>query len=182
MNKVVPCITFVVGGVIGASITYFTVKKKYQHEANEQIASIREMYSNRIKELELDNKTAKVINKYKERVQSYSANEDESESEISCDIHSDDEPYIIAEDQFGLYEDYEPIVLRYFSDGMIIDDSTDEIITAVDDLIGYDNLNEFEKLPPDAQEVIFVRNDKLHIDYQIVRDRGTMNDYYEDYD
>ena len=126
MNKLVPCITFLVGTVIGTTATYFTVKKKFQHEADTEIESMKQFYLDKLNELTIDKQIEKTIHEYKTLIKDYnqeSTNKEENQSTIDyqhVDYHKPEvlkeinskKPYIISEDKFGDQEDYEPIVLR----------------------------------------------------------------------
>lgn len=84
------------------------------------------------------------------------------------------EPRVISPDEFGDQDGYDEISLTYYSDGTVTDDadrpmSEDEIRETV----GKDSLNHFGEYEDDS---VFVRNDRLKADYEILLDRRTYAD------
>ena len=89
-------------------------------------------------------------------------------------------PYIITPDEFGEFDDYETISLTYYADGVLTDDM-DEPIEDVDGLVGVDSLSHFGEYEDDS---VFVRNDRMKADYEILSDLRNYSDIKEqnDYD
>ena len=81
----------------------------------------------------------------------------------------DDRPYVISPDEFGELDDYDLISLTYYADEVLADD-IDEIVEDVDDVVGLDSLTHFGEYEPDS---VFVRNDRLKADYEILLDERT---------
>ena len=79
---------------------------------------------------------------------------------------SKDEPYVIPADEFGFFEDYEEITLTYYSDDILADDQ-DRIIEDKESIIGRDALS---RLTNTDDETVYVRNEKLKVDYEICYD------------
>ena len=79
---------------------------------------------------------------------------------------SKDEPYVIPADEFGFFEDYEEITLTYYSDDILADDQ-DRIIEDKETIIGRDALS---RLTNTDDETVYVRNEKLKVDYEICYD------------
>lgn len=75
-------------------------------------------------------------------------------------------PYVISPDEFGEDEEYETETLFYYEDGVLTDRS-ENVIENVDEIIGIDSLSHFGEYEDDS---VFVRNDKLHVEYEILRD------------
>ena len=80
-----------------------------------------------------------------------------------------DEPYIIIPEEFGGIQEYEQISLIYYSDGILTDDM-DDIIEDFDSTVGEDFASHFGEYEDDS---VFVRNDRLKCDYEILRDYRT---------
>ena len=79
-----------------------------------------------------------------------------------------EEPYAITESQFvDEDEDYDKITVLYYDNGVITDDSYD-VMDDIDTVIGLNNLSCFGYGSSD-KDVLYVRNDKLKIDYEILR-------------
>lgn len=91
--------------------------------------------------------------------------EEEQESAI-------DKPYVIAPEEFGEYDDYEEISLRYYADGILTDDQ-DELVEDVEETVGFDSLNKFGLYEDDS---VHVRNDRLKADYEILRSTSRYSD------
>jgi hypothetical protein len=75
-------------------------------------------------------------------------------------------PYVITPEEFGERDDYETASLTYFADGILADD-TDQMVEDVDDTVGTDSLTHFGEYEDDS---VFVRNDDLKCDYEILLD------------
>ena len=83
-----------------------------------------------------------------------------------------DGPYVISPDEFGNEFDYEEVSLTYYADGVLTDDQ-DNIIEDVEGLVGLDSLNHFGEYEDDS---VFVRNDALQTDYEILADLRNYSD------
>ena len=79
---------------------------------------------------------------------------------------SKDEPYVIPADEFGFFEDFEKITLTFYSDDILADDQ-DRIIEDKETIIGRDALC---RLTNTDDETVYVRNEKLKVDYEICYD------------
>lgn len=86
-----------------------------------------------------------------------------------------DRPYVIGYDAFS-DEDvpHDKITLYYYVEDNTLCDENEEIIIDVDDIIGEDSLDSFDDIDDDENS-IFVRNEKLHVDYEILR----LNESYQ---
>ena len=81
-------------------------------------------------------------------------------------------PYVISPDEFGEFEDYERISLSYYAD-QILADEDDEKVEDVDNVVGLESLTHFGEFEDDS---VFVRNDRLKCDYEILLDQRTYSD------
>ena len=81
-------------------------------------------------------------------------------------------PYVISPDEFGEFEDYERISLSYYAD-QILADEDDEKVEDVDNVVGLESLIHFGEFEDDS---VFVRNDRLKCDYEILLDQRTYSD------
>ena len=84
-----------------------------------------------------------------------------------------DKPYVIAPEEFGEMDGYNTISLTYYADNVLADD-IDELVEDVDETVGLDSLNHFGEYEDDS---VFVRNDRLRSDYEILRDNRTYEDW-----
>lgn len=78
-----------------------------------------------------------------------------------------EEPYIISQFEFINGERFfDKTTLNYYDDGIVEEDLTEEIINHPEDVIGTAFVEHFGDFEDD---VVFVRNEKLSTDYEIVR-------------
>ena len=82
------------------------------------------------------------------------------------------EPYVIAPYDFGELDGYSQIELTYYLDGILEDDEY-HIVTDADELIGPKALTTFGEYEEDS---VFVRNDYLRTDFQILKDYRTYDE------
>ena len=83
----------------------------------------------------------------------------------------DERPYVISPDEFGEKDGYENVTLTYYADG-VLTDYFDNVISNVDEVVGFDSLDHFGEYEDD---VVFVRNEKMETDYEILRDLRDFN-------
>lgn len=172
---------FLSGIVVGCTVTYQLIKKKYERLVQEEIDSVKEVfsrkYSSEIIESEdaipNDTRTAD-LNTMQNIVQSGGYAVDcvrfDEGSTIRQREHTS--PYLIPPEQFGEIEEYETISLIYYADHILADED-DEQVEDIDNVIGLDSLNHFGDYEEDS---VFVRNDRLKCDYEILLDQSK---YYD---
>lgn len=80
-------------------------------------------------------------------------------------------PYVVSPSEFGEL-DYDTISLTYYSDGVLTDD-LDNPIEDVDDTVGIDFAEHFGEYEDDS---VFIRNDRLRSDFEILRDLRNYSD------
>lgn len=187
-NKSFGFVILVVGIAIGSAATWQYTKKKYEQIAQEEIDSVKKSFSKKEDEpvtkiAEVDNTNNSRQAKEKPSVAEYAArlqdegytnysnvtNEKESLKEVATSM---EKPYIIAPEAFGELDDYEKISLSYYTDGSLADEG-DELVDDVDNTVGLDSLNHFGEYEEDS---IFVRNDRLKCDYEILMDQRKYSD------
>ena len=90
------------------------------------------------------------------------------------DVGKEDKPapYVISPDEFGGVEEYEKISLSYYADGILADDD-DEVMENADEIVGLDSLTHFGEYEDDS---VFVRNDVMKCDYEILLDHRNYKD------
>ena len=200
MNKTMSFATFVLGAAIGSAVTWYYAKKKYEQIAQEEIDSVKEVF--KPKKTEPDKSVQEKAEMAREKpsvaeyakklsqegytnYSNYEAPEDQSveEEEENEDeqppvpqTYSDHSikhgPYVITPDEFGEFDDYDKISLTYYADHILTDDN-DEIMEDVEGAIGFESLNHFGEYDDDS---VFVRNDRLKTDYEILRDERDYSD------
>ena len=187
MNKTVTTVmAFAVGAAAGVATTWKFFEEKYARIAQEEIDSVKEVFSKRDRKEVQPEKTEPVveatienpkeliaINKKVSAIidySGYSSSQDEKPEEPK--------PYVIPPEAFGELEEegYTNVSLTFCSDQVVIDDSND-ILEDVNDVIGFESLSHFGEYEDDA---VYVRNDKLHCDYEILLDQRTSEQYIGD--
>lgn len=178
---------FAAGAVIGSAVTWKVLKTKYEQMVQEEIESVKEAFI----EMNHNEEQAEEDSEDEEEDASdeyHQVNWDELE-----DLNEDDEldeyaeltnlyssekggaekvevkkPYVISPYDFD-ENGFRTMELTYYADD-ILEDENHEIVTDVDDLLGEGSLNTFGEYEDDS---VFVRNEKLGIDFQILRDPRT---------
>lgn len=197
MNKTVTgFIAFALGAAAGAAGAWYICKTKYEQIAQEEIDSVKEVFSKRLAdaneemkkhihlELEKDDKSNSVEEAPeeedaadKETVDSiidysgYSAPEKAEKTELP-----EDRPYVISPAEYGEFPGYSTIDLYFFKDNIVTDDGLD-ILEEPDNVIGFDSLNHFGEYEDDC---VHVRNDRLKSDYAIFLDERTYEEAVEE--
>ena len=182
-------VSFILGTIIGAGIgvagTYSYFKDKYEKLAEKDFNSRRVFDEDKKDESEepVAEKTAdsRTVDKpsiaeYAARLQkegyvNYSDMQDKKQKqEIGVD-----KPYVIQPSDFGEFDDYEKISLTYTADGVLLDDMN-EIVDDIEETVGEDSLEHFGEYEDDS---VFIRNDRLRCDYEILRDNRSFSDVAE---
>lgn len=172
MNKL---FIFAAGAVIGSIVTWKLVKDKYARIAQEEIDSVKEVFSRRNKldePVEEKNEepvpTSEEVVKYKNIINScgYSA------VERVETMH--DKPYVIEPGVFGEDSDYETVSLSYYADGVLTDENNCIIDPGeIESLIGEESLDHFGEYEEDS---VFVRNEERKTDYEILAIQNNYDD------
>lgn len=197
-------LTFIAGVVTGSVITYFNMKQKFEERTNEEIESVRKMYKHKIDKLkneliEPENKKTEQENTEKveekttvETTENYRINNDElTEYEkqldkygyadieeiptrnLSIEERMEAEPEIIPPDSYGEFDNYTLLGYMFYADDVLTDEN-DEPIDDFEDIVG----DEFRHLF--HNDMVYVRNDRLQIDYEIMRVSERYHDTHED--
>jgi len=198
-NKTINFMMFVLGVAVGSVVTWKYVEKKYERIAQDEIDSVKEVFSKRAAEFTEDTlvKTFDSNDKLIEEVQikannakekpsiieyaaglrklgytNYSDMVDEKPEEVKEEPMSVDKPYVIAPEEFGELDDYETISLIYYADQILTDDNN-VIVDDIEETVGFESLNAFGEYEDDS---VFVRNDRLKCDYEILLDQRKYSD------
>lgn len=185
---------FAAGALAGAAVAARVVRDKYQQEAEEEIAEMREYYRelrknaktpNEDKMLEEDenNKEEKEVeeenskNEYNEIVKGYTNytqynDTDIKENKEEKEERTNYEPFIIDVEEFGEDPTYDTATLTYYKDKVLTNDLDDIIDYSV---AGEENLKIFDE-HPDCK-AIYVRDDIYMVDYEILRDPYQYDEY-----
>lgn len=187
-NKLRYIFMFAAGAAIGSAVTWKLIKTKYERIAQEEIDSVKEVFSRkeeREENAETAKKTAQEMHPeiefeedglptrefYKELINKhygYYANEIKNDNKEVDDM----KPYVIPPDEFGDLLEYDTISLTYYADKVLTDDM-DEPVEDVDDVVGIESLDHFGEWEDDS---VFVRNDKYKAYYEILLDERRYSD------
>ena len=184
MNKATGIAAFILGAAVGSGVTWYFLKDKYEKLAQEEIDSVKEVFSKRTSDISEKDEpqdkiedipeepTVKELDSYKEFVSKveytdYSTNKTAGiKQEKAADIEHEDNPYVITPEEFGELDGYDEISLTYYSD-QVLTDENNELVEDVDRVVGFESLNHFGEYEDDS---VYVRNDRLKCDYEILMD------------
>lgn len=186
MNKLV---AFVAGAAIGSFVTWKLVKAKYEQIANEEIKSVKDVFQKRYSEKfvlnEAQNESDEsaeasddVIEVYNELLEKLKYANIDVDSLLAKKGGSTviDKPFVISPEEFGEDPNYATESLTLYADGVLTNE-VDEIIDDIEDLVGEDSLTHFGEYEEDS---VFVRNDNLQTDFEILRDLDTYKETHPD--
>ena len=173
---------FVAGAAVGVGVTWKILKTKYEQIAQEEIDSVKEVYSKRYGKTDNNERVFEdetdvqaepdvadirgyAVELAKNGYVNYSDVMPEEKKGVTPHT-SEDGPYVISPEEFGSHDDYETISLTYYSDGVVADDM-DYRVDDLDSIIGIEALSRFGEYEDDA---VFVRNDEMKTDYEILLD------------
>lgn len=195
---------FVLGAAAGSLATWKLIEKKYKDIAQEEIDSVKDTFSKMKKneypdkledypdfeefddsddveeepkpEQKIDRNNKPDIVEYAKILSetgytNYAERQDKKEKK-GVEPVEDERPYVISPDEFGEKDGYESVTLTYYADG-VLTDYFDNVISNVDEVVGFDSLDHFGEYEDD---VVFVRNEKMETDYEILRDLRDFNE------
>lgn len=191
---------FAAGALAGAAVAARAVREKYQQEAEEEIAEMRDYYRelrknaktpDEDKMLEEDEnskeeKEENDKNEYDEIVKGYTNytqylskaaakyfdTETKENKKEEKEERTNYEPFIIDVEEFGEDPTYDTATLTYYKDKVLTNDLDDVIDYSV---AGEENLKIFDE-HPDCK-AIYVRDDIYMVDYEILRDPYQYDEY-----
>lgn len=199
--KLINALMFAAGAAIGSVVTWKVVKTKYDRLIQEEIDSVKEAFAEVYGEHddksddehpeEDEEDEPKEVGHQIDWSELEDLDEEEEEYvptqedllEYASLVHNyhdekggahevKKEPYVIAPYDFGEVDGYSTVELTYYMDGILEDDEY-HIVTDADELIGPKALNTFGEYEDDS---VFVRNDYLRTDFQILKDYRTYDE------
>lgn len=170
---------FAAGVAVGALVSHKVFKTKYEIIAQEESESFRETYNRMKAEHEAEMEEYEAIERAKKpdlseyrnklKEQGYVGYSEEETEEVT----KVERPYVISPSEYGELDGYETVSLTYFNDGVLTTDYDNEEVDYVDDVVGLDSFEHFGEYENDT---VFVRNDRLKVDYEIMRDNRNYSD------
>lgn len=194
-SKFINVLMFAAGAAIGSAVTWKIVKTRYERIVQEELKSIQEAFGanetdvaqekdetpeddedgrrecpgqinwTELEDLDEDEDNAADMREYNRLANKYTGEKGGAEDMA-------DEPYVISPYDFGELDGYSEIELTYYADDTLEDDEGN-IITDVDELVGSKSLLTFGEYEDDS---VFVRNERLKTDFQILKDYRTYED------
>lgn len=205
--KAIGFVAFVTGAAVGAAVSWYYAKTYYAKLAQEEIDSVKEVFSRRNDKPTEDHKSQniekageKIIEGFKDGLESVSKNLNkpsvmEYAAKLQKEGYTDystineenekpkmvvgspgEDPYVITPDEYGEMFEYEQLELTYFADEVLVDDDY-SIVDNIDEIVGYHSLTTFGEYEDDS---VYVRNDRLRVDFAILKDERTYADYLRD--
>lgn len=198
-SKITNVLMFAAGAAIGSAVTWKLVKTRYERIVQEEIESVKTAFTDMMtvrqdetEETEESDESDPKAQQKQTRIdwseledleeeddEEYEPNEEDMAEykQLTANYNNEKggvdnmvrDPYVIAPYDFGELDGYHTIELTYYADDILEDDSY-EIINDVDELIGPKALHTFGEYEDDA---VFVRNERLHTDFQILKDYRT---------
>lgn len=177
MNNATGIAAFIFGAAAGSVATWYFTKKYYEQIAQEEIDSVKEVFSKKVAtdtaesasdiDIEKTNEAAKQVTQtttnYSNVVSNYGYSQEVKEGD-----KVDEQPYVIEPDEFGEEFDYEQIELTYYADGVLTDDFNEPIEDSIiEEYIGGDFADHFGEYEDDA---VYIRNDSKKTEYCILAD------------
>lgn len=186
----------IIGGIAGGFVGWWVTREKETKRADLEIESVQAFYQKlnndkankeklTAKQEYTSSDEAAMANREKPSLSSIPARTSpkddvkyssyfntSAESENPSNAGSE-HPYLIDYKEFGEFEDYSRISLLYFKDGFVAEEDG----SVIDDLFNTLGIEFKTKLETENLDEIYIRNDRLKADYEILRDLR----YYEDY-
>ena len=181
---------FILGASTGSVLTWKLLENRFEQRYQEEVRSTKEAFSrkgeaSKASEPEetkehidsftpIDVVARKEMTNYHQISRVYSATEEtidtkntkKGESKVNNKIR------IIRPEELGDNPEYSVESFTYHSDGVLTDDR-DEVVMDWEDIIGPDALTSFGEYEDDS---VFVRNDRLKADYEILMDQRSYAD------
>lgn len=172
INKI---LIFAAGVAIGSAVTWKLVKDKYKKLADEEIASVKEIWSK--KHPTVEDIAAQPKQTHVDYAERKTAREIILENKYSDKKEEEDymDKYVISPEEFSESE-LPSESLTYWADGIVTDEANcvmDE--DDIEETIGSDALNHFGEYEDDS---VFVRNETLDEEYEILMDTRRFGDVY----
>lgn len=153
---------FSLGVAVGAVASWFVAREKYRKIADDEIASVKEVFQRKKKEeaeLAEENKTyCGLVDTYDTESADDDMVEDKEDSML---------PYVIDPGDYGQNTDNEITVLMWYGND-ILTDTYGMNVDDIDNTVGREFVDHFGE-NPEEPDVVYVRNDRLEMDYQILQ-------------
>ena len=182
-------IAFLAGVSVGALLSYKIADEKYKKIADEEIASVKDIFTDRqpLPQVDPEIRVAEVrkvtprpdIMNYRNSIKELgydTVNKQNSKKEVVEDMDMDmdmdnevqykDHIYVISPDEFDTLDDYITETLYYTQDNYVLDSDLEILSDAeISNMIDHDPLGHFGEYEDTS---VYIRNDELQCDYEIL--------------
>lgn len=151
--------------IVDSELAVLEINQIVEHaKLNEEMAKIADDYQ-----------TGSVFNRFERSVDEPEKLPDDANETLFEQLkamRTDDKPYLLSIDEFHeLPTHFEKVTITYFAGDNIIAYEDDTIMMDPDESIDVINLSRFGVMSDD-ENFVYVRNPKINVDYEIVRDDG----------
>lgn len=185
-NSIINVFIFAAGAAIGSAVTWKFVKTKYERIANEEIESVKEVYSRKKKEEASESvepidddslaTTIEEMNRYCDEIDKcgYSTAVNINRERRGKPM-TNDGPYVISPEEFDEIDGYEAVSLTYYHGDRVLTNMWDSPLDEdeIEEMVGKDFAEHYGEYEEDS---VFIRNDDLKADYEICRDWRSFKD------
>lgn len=188
-NKIVGILAFIAGAAVGSAVTWKYLNDKFERLVEEEIESVKDAYAERnYTPIESEESVSEQpvrptyekpdLMEYAAKIKAAGYSNDTTtnneEAEEEDDDMGDNKPYVIAPEEFDTKDGYEAVSLTYYNDGVVADEWDVPVPESdFDYLFGSESLTHFGEYEDDS---VFVRNDALKADYEILKDERNFSD------
>lgn len=166
-------LTFLSGAAISAAVTYKIVKVQMDRKIQEEVDSFKEEWANRqgeqgmsIPPAEKQKKAAEemgeAIEEYGQIISDYTSHEGEEGGSESMENFG---PAVIKPEEYGEIDEFDTIELTYYADEVL----TDDLGEPLEDIEGSVGANFADHFGEYEEDSVYIRNNALKTDYEILR-------------
>lgn len=164
---------FAAGAALGSAVTWKLTKEKYEKIAEEEIESVMTIFGDRKPKEKTDEvkHNDEKVTVEKPNIQEYVTmikHANYGNPNINTEFPDVDTPYIITPEEY-MDSDYECDTLVYYADDVLANDWFEKI-EDVENTTGDEFKGKFGEYEEDC---VYVRNDRLQMDFEILRDVRT---------
>ena len=171
---------FLAGATVGAAATWLCLRRYYEQITQEEIDSVKAAFAERKPVIANIAKLKPDLGNYAAKLQEEGYTNYTEHSKKNTEEKKDEpmpnEPYVISPDDYGENDNYTQISLVYYAGDGVLADDEDEVVEDIEDTVGEDFAEHFGEYEDDS---VFIRNDRLRCDYEILRDNRSFSDVAE---
>lgn len=192
---------FLSGGLLGAAAGVYGTAKYYFSKAEKEIEDMRRYYDKKVDDLEeirdQINLTADLEEKKEPKVEVEDLEQEEMEeyselinrlqynkistkpkTKVKHDTNTVSEPQIISYDEYSEDMNYEKVIVSYFEEDGTLMLEDESLFEDGINVLGPTNLEHFGMMEDDPEpDTIYIRNEVLGIDYEVVREEGSYENF-----